>query len=249
MPIGTLMKKIHRQPAAEVSTPPTSTPMAEPAPPIAAQIPSALLRSLPVKAVVTSASADGDSSAAPIPWAARPASSIVLLAASPLSKEAPVKTARPASMTWRAPSRSARRPPSSIRPPKARVYAVSTQVRVGRSRCRCAPMAGSATLTTVTSRMSISFARDSNPSASQRREGGPPPGAARSAGAAALVVIDRVSDMTISPNSCVWSSRLRGDLAMAGAAPAGRGGPAASAVSPGGCCGFAGRRCRGRTLV
>src|SRR5258707_14930201 len=66
-PTGTLMKKIHRQPGPEVSTPPRITPTAEPAPASAAQTPRALFRSAPVKVVVTSDSADGDSSAAPAP--------------------------------------------------------------------------------------------------------------------------------------------------------------------------------------
>ena len=44
-PTGTLTKKIHSQPRYLVSTPPASTPTAAPEPPIAPQMPSALLRS------------------------------------------------------------------------------------------------------------------------------------------------------------------------------------------------------------
>ena len=47
MPIGTLTKKIHSQPAYSVSTPPSSTPMAAPEPAIAPRIPRALFRSEP----------------------------------------------------------------------------------------------------------------------------------------------------------------------------------------------------------
>ena len=44
-PTGMLTKKIHSQPAYFVSTPPRSTPIAAPLPPIAPQMPSALFRS------------------------------------------------------------------------------------------------------------------------------------------------------------------------------------------------------------
>ena len=46
-PIGTLIQNTHSQPAYSVSTPPSSTPMAAPAPAIAPRMPSALLRSAP----------------------------------------------------------------------------------------------------------------------------------------------------------------------------------------------------------
>ena len=51
-PTGTLTKKIHSQPAYFVRMPPKSTPAAAPLPPIAPQMPSALLRSEPSSNVV-----------------------------------------------------------------------------------------------------------------------------------------------------------------------------------------------------
>ena len=111
------MKNTHRQPAALVSTPPTITPMATPAPPTAAQTPRALFRCAPVNIAVTSDSAAGDSSAAPAPWATRPPISIAPPVARPLTADAAVKMTSPASSILRAPNWSASRPPSSIIPP------------------------------------------------------------------------------------------------------------------------------------
>ena len=52
-PTGRLMKKIARQSTSSVSVPPSSTPMAAPAPPTAPQTPSALARSRPSLNVVS----------------------------------------------------------------------------------------------------------------------------------------------------------------------------------------------------
>src|SRR6266700_4057935 len=89
-PTGRLMKNTHGQPAALVSTPQAITPRATPEPPTAAHTPSALLRAVPVNIVVTSDSADGESSAAPAPWATRPPISIAPFTASPLTADAAV---------------------------------------------------------------------------------------------------------------------------------------------------------------
>ena len=70
--IGTLTHSTHSQPAYFVSTPPSRTPAAPPEPETAPQTPSALLRSAPsLNMFVTIDSADGASSAAPSPCAAR----------------------------------------------------------------------------------------------------------------------------------------------------------------------------------
>jgi len=62
------MKKIARQSTSSVSVPPSSTPIAAPAPPTAPQTPSARVRSRPsLKAVMMIDSAAGDSIAAPRP--------------------------------------------------------------------------------------------------------------------------------------------------------------------------------------
>ena len=78
-PIGTLTKKIHSQPAYSVRMPPSSTPIAAPAPAMAPRIPSALLRSDP-SAKVTSVieNTDGERIAPAAPWSARAAISIAV---------------------------------------------------------------------------------------------------------------------------------------------------------------------------
>ena len=56
IPIGMLTKKIQRQPAHSVRTPPTSGPIATAAPVVAPQMPNAVPRSRPWKAFASSAS-------------------------------------------------------------------------------------------------------------------------------------------------------------------------------------------------
>ena len=73
IPTGRLMRKMARQSTSSVSVPPSSTPMAAPAPPTAPHTPSAFARSGPWKVVVMIDSAAGDSIAAPRPWPARAA--------------------------------------------------------------------------------------------------------------------------------------------------------------------------------
>ena len=68
--------------------------------------------------LVMVASAAGDSSAAPTPWATRPPSSMVWVCARPVTSEARVKITRPVRIIGRVPTRSANRPPSSSSPPK-----------------------------------------------------------------------------------------------------------------------------------
>ena len=97
MPTGTLTKKIHSQPRYFVSTPPASTPTAAPEPPIAPQMPSALLRSGPSSNVVMMIeSAAGEMIAAPRPCSARAPISTPSDHAKPQRNDAIVKTATPA---------------------------------------------------------------------------------------------------------------------------------------------------------
>ena len=71
---GMLMKKIHSQPSPSVIGPPTSHAAVAPMPPIAAQMPSALLRSAPsANVVMTIDSAVGVMTAAATPWTTRAA--------------------------------------------------------------------------------------------------------------------------------------------------------------------------------
>jgi hypothetical protein len=116
---GTLMKKIHSQPSPSVMGPPTSHAAVAPTPPIAAQMPSALLRSAPSwNVVVTIDSAVGVMTAAAMPWTTRATSSAVTDPASPAPSDASANSAVPAMNTRRRPSRSAARPPRSRSPPK-----------------------------------------------------------------------------------------------------------------------------------
>ena len=73
-PTGTLTKKIHSHPAYFVRTPPKSTPAAAPLPPIAPQMPSALLRSEPsanVVMMIDSTAGDDDRRSDPLHRARR----------------------------------------------------------------------------------------------------------------------------------------------------------------------------------
>ena len=101
MPIGTLIRKVSRQPSTTwpksvgsrpVSQPPRIRPTAAPAPDIAAYTANARLRCGPAgKVVVISASAAGEASAAPRPWRPRAPSSSASLWARPPSSEATAK--------------------------------------------------------------------------------------------------------------------------------------------------------------
>jgi hypothetical protein len=85
-------------------------------------MPSALLRSVPsVNVVVRIDRAAGERMAAPRPWMPRATISQPEDWARPPAREAAEKTARPTMNTRRRPSRSAARPPSSRKPPNARV--------------------------------------------------------------------------------------------------------------------------------
>src|SRR3954468_24445347 len=164
--IGTLTNRTHCQPRYSVSTPPSSTPTAPPEPATAPQTPSARLRSAPsAKVVVRMDSAAGERIAAPRPWSARAAISWPSFCDSPPSSEARAKRMRPAVNTRRRPSRSAMRPPSSRKPPKTRVYALTTQDRFSWEKWRSRPMDGSATLTIEASSMTTNCAAASRTSA------------------------------------------------------------------------------------
>src|SRR6476620_3072061 len=156
--------------------PPNSTPAAAPPPPIAPQIPSALLRSTPSSTVVVMIdSVAGDTRAAPTPCTVRAAIITALKPASPHTSDGAVKTPAPVMKISLRPSRSAQRPPSSRKPPKVIVYAVITH---------CSPLAekwsdreidGSATVTIDTSRTVMKYATQTMVSTSQRRASGAVP--------------------------------------------------------------------------
>ena len=152
-PTGTLTKKIHSHPAYFVRTPPKSTPAAAPLPPMAPQMPSALLRSEPSWNVVMMIdSTAGETIAAPTPCITRAAISTPIVLASPHASDAALKIVTPIMNIRRRPSRSAARPPSSSRPPNVIVYAISTHCSVVSDTCSEFLIEGSATVTIVPSR-------------------------------------------------------------------------------------------------
>jgi hypothetical protein len=70
-PTGTLTQKIQCHDSALVSSPPAIGPSATPSPEIAAQVPSAAVRRSGGKAVESSVSVSGITTAEPTPWATR----------------------------------------------------------------------------------------------------------------------------------------------------------------------------------
>ena len=152
MPIGMFTKKIHSQDRYSVRIPPSSRPTAPPPTAIAAQALRAFVRSGPsLKVVVTIDSAAGDTIAAPRPCRARKAMRASDELAKPLSSDATVKRIRPAMNRRLRPMKSAARPPSSRKPPKASVYAFTTHCSELAEKWRSSWIEGSATFTTVAS--------------------------------------------------------------------------------------------------
>src|SRR3954454_19764782 len=170
MPIGTLTKSTHCQPRLSVRMPPSSTPAAPPAPATAPQTPSALLRSAPsANVVVTIDRAAGETIAAPRPWTARAVMSHPSDCARPPASEASAKSTRPPMKTRRRPKRSAARPPSSRKPTKVSVEALTTHCRVAAEKASACWMEGSATLTIESSRTTRNWSELSRTRSSQRR--------------------------------------------------------------------------------
>jgi len=167
---GTLTHSTQFQLSPLVRTPPRSTPTAPAEPATAPQAPRALLRSAPSrKRLVTIDRAAGERIAAPKPWAARAAISSPWLVANPASSEATATTISPPMNPRRLPSRSAARPPSSKKPPKAIRYALTTQGRFWSEMWRPLPMLGRATLTMDASRTTTNSATQSKIRAVHRR--------------------------------------------------------------------------------
>ena len=166
-PTGTLTRKIHRQPAAETSTPPRmspSVPAAADAPP---QTANARLRAGPAGNTAASiANVIGTTNAAASPSAARVTIMTAADGASAEPSEAAANSPVPASSTRRRPSRSPVRPPNSRNPPNGTMYASTIHASPPSEKCSEFLIAGIATLTTVTSIVSSSAARHSTTSAS-----------------------------------------------------------------------------------
>ena len=159
IPTGTLTKKIHSHDRYSVRTPPSSSPTAAPPTAMAAQTLSAFVRSAPsLKVVVTIDSAAGDTMAAPRPCSARATMRNSEEVAKPARNDAPVKRITPAMNRRLRPTKSAARPPSSRKPPKARVYAFTTHCSELAEKSRSSWIEGSATFTTVASSTTMNWA-------------------------------------------------------------------------------------------
>ena len=105
-----MTKKIQRQLASSIRTPPTTGPIASAIAETAAQIPSARARLSAGKASAVSASESESSAAPPIPWITRAAISTPAEPAAPASSEPAAKIAIPITKTRRRPRRSPSRP-------------------------------------------------------------------------------------------------------------------------------------------
>jgi hypothetical protein len=106
------------------------------------------LRSVPsAKVVVMIESAAGETIAPPRPWTPRATISQPSDWARPPASDAREKRIRPRMNIRRRPIRSARRPPRSRKPPKVRVYALTTHERSLWVKDRARPIEGRATLT------------------------------------------------------------------------------------------------------
>ena len=106
-----------RHPGPCTRAPPARIPIPDDSPATAPQIPSARARSEPVNVVVSVESAAGSINAAPMPWTSLATTNTPELPASPPVSDPTPTSAVPMSRTRLRPNRSARRPPSSIRPP------------------------------------------------------------------------------------------------------------------------------------
>src|SRR5215469_8845588 len=160
----------HRQERYWVSSPPSSSPTAPPAPAIAPYTPNALPRSAgSVNVTVSVDSAAGASIAPNAPCAPRPITSIANPVAAPPRADAPAKPTRPIINIRRRPTRSDSRPPNSSNPPKASEYAVTTHCRSALENPSALWAEGSAIVTIVASSTTISWASPTTPRTHQRR--------------------------------------------------------------------------------
>ena len=156
-PIGRLIRKIERQPTVSTSTPPIRGPAAMETPPTAPHTPMARARSAgSVKVLVMIDIATGLSIAPPTAWTMRKTMSQSRLGASEHSREPAVKATRPATNTLRRPIRSAVEPASISSEARTRVYASMLHCSPATEASSSRRIEGSATLSTVLSRLTIS---------------------------------------------------------------------------------------------
>ncbi len=134
------------------SAPPSTGPSATPAEPIPPHTPRARARARGSGYWCTiRASEQGSSADAPRPWTARAAISTLSAGAAAQAAEPTANVARPSTNTFLAPMRSAAEPAVSMIEARARVYASMTHCSPASEPPISRWMAGSATLTIVTS--------------------------------------------------------------------------------------------------
>jgi hypothetical protein len=102
-------------------------------------------------------SEEGTDNAAPAPWMRRAATRNPADGASAQAAEASVNSTGPAWSTRFGPTRSPSVPALSSSPAKTRVYPATTHCRVLTPACRSWPIAGTATLTTIVSRITMKY--------------------------------------------------------------------------------------------
>ena len=159
-----LTNSVQRQFRYSVSSPPSSSPIAPPAPATAPYTANARFRSAGrVKVVVRALSAAGASSAPNRPCSARPPIRMPTLGAIPASAEATPNPTNPPISAFRRPNRSANRPPTSSSEPNAKAYAVTIHCREALVNPRSCCAEGSAMVTTVASSTTINCARLTTP--------------------------------------------------------------------------------------
>ena len=138
--------------------PPRRAPAEAPADATALQTPSARARVVgSVKVAVMIVKVAGARMAAPNPCSARAPINIAWFCDKPPIRLETVKMARPAMKMRLRPNRSAARPPSSMKPAKVRVYALTTHWRPDPLKPRSFWIDGSATFTMETSRTTMNW--------------------------------------------------------------------------------------------
>ncbi len=156
-PTGRLSQKIERQPTDSTSRPPTSGPAAMEMPTTAPHTPIARARSRgAVKVLVMIDMATGLSIEPPTAWTMRKTISRSRLGASEHSSEPIEKTTRPAMKTRLRPMRSAVEPASISSEASTSVYASIVHCRPEVTACSSRCIEGSATFSTVLSRLTMS---------------------------------------------------------------------------------------------
>ena len=139
---GTLMKNTSRHETAAINHPPTKGPAAAATPLSPDHAPIARGRSCETNDACNSARLPGVSSAPPTPCSPRASTSVLASGARPQSADARPNHTAPMTNTRRRPNRSPRLPPSSSRPARVRVYAVTTHCSPSTPTAKSRPMAG-----------------------------------------------------------------------------------------------------------